>query len=312
MGLKALVTGGAGFIGSHLTERLTRNGYSVMVVDRLLWGDERIQQLVGDKKVVLERGDIRDEVLMARIVSHGPFDAVYHLAALHYIPYCSDHPVETLSVNVVGTQTLLEAIKSNRPRRFVFASTGDVYAPKDAPHDETDALEPYSIYGLSKLFGERLIAAAARQVPETTFIVARLFNAFGAGESNPHVIPDILAQLKRGSHIRLGNTWPRRDYVEVRDIAEALLLLGSLVGGGRATCFNIGTGVASSVDDVVTMLGEVLGAHIQVTSDGHRTRPVERSHLQANFARLHSATGWRPRYDLKQGLHDLCIHEELL
>jgi len=312
MGLKALVTGGAGFIGSHLTERLAEIGCSVTVVDCLLWGEGRIQHLIWDKGVVLERGDIRDQELMARIASLGPFDAVYHLAALHYIPYCSDHPVETLSVNVLGTQTLLEAIKSNCPRRFVFASTGDVYAPKEAPHDETDALEPYSIYGLSKLFGERLIAEAARQIPETTFAVARLFNAYGTRESNPHVMPDIVAQLKRGNQVHLGNTWPRRDYVEVRDIAEALLILGSLSVGGKFECFNVGTGAASSVDEVIKALEGILKLDIQVTVDSQRVRSVERAHLQASIAKLQSATGWRPRYDLREGLRELCLNEDLL
>ncbi len=312
MGPRALVTGAAGFIGSHLTERLAERDYSVLAVDRLLWGDERIQHLLQDQSVVLERGDIRDEALMRRIASLGPFDTVFHLAALHYIPYCTAHAVETLGVNVLGTQTLLEALKPSPPRRFVFVSTGDVYAPKEVPHDETDPLEPFSIYGISKLFGERLIAAAATLSPETSFVVARLFNAYGSRETNPHVIPDIIAQLKRGSQIRLGNTWPRRDYVDVRDIAEALVVLGTFSGNGPFECFNVGSGVASSVEDVIKALEEILKVKVGVQADSERSRRVERGHLQANISKLQTATGWRPRYGLRDGLRELCIYENLL
>src|SRR5438445_1592278 len=163
MARTALVTGAAGFIGSHLVERLVEDGYRVVVVDRLLSGEQRIQHLLRGEAVVLERGDIRDEALMARVALLGPFDTVYHLAALHYIPYCAAHPVETLSVNVLGTVVLLEALKAAPPDQLVFASTGDVYAPKSEPHRETDPLGPLSIYGLSKVFGERLIAAAVTE-----------------------------------------------------------------------------------------------------------------------------------------------------
>jgi len=309
---RALVTGAAGFIGSHLTERLVASDYSVVAVDRLLWGEERIQHLIQSGNVVLEPGDIRDKVLMTRVGSLGPFDIVYHLAALHYIPYCAAHPVETLSVNVLGTQTLLEALKPVPPRRFVFASSGDVYAPKDAPHDEADPLEPFSMYGISKLFGERLIAAAASQIAATSFVVARLFNAYGSRESNPHVIPDTLEQLKRGNQIRLGNTWPQRDYVDVRDIAEALFVLGSFSWDGRCESFNVGTGVACSVEDVIRVLEGILNTEIGVEADAERIRPVERAHLQADIAKLHKATGWRPRYGLPDGLRELCLYEKLL
>jgi UDP-glucose 4-epimerase len=309
---RALVTGAAGFIGSHVTERLVASNYSVVAVDRLLWGEQRIQHRLQDGGVVLERGDIRDETLMGRIGSLGPFDTVYHLAALHYIPYCAAHPVEALSVNVLGTQTLLEALKPVPPRRFVFVSSGDVYAPKNTPHDEADLLEPFSIYGISKLFGERLIAAAAGQIAATSFVVARLFNAYGSRETNPHVIPDIIAQLKQGKQVRLGNTWPRRDYVDVRDIADALFVLGTFNGDGRFECFNVGTGVASSVEDLISTLEEILEVEVSVEAAQERIRRVERAHLQANIAKLEKATGWRPRHGLRDGLRELCIHEKLL
>jgi UDP-glucose 4-epimerase len=308
----ALVTGAAGFIGSHLAERLVESNYRVVAVDRLLWGEQRIEHLLQGHRVLLKRGDIRDEALMAGVASLGPFDTVYHLAALHYIPYCSAHPVETLSVNVLGTLVLLEALKAAPPGQVVFASSGDVYAPKNAPHHEADQLEPLSIYGISKVFGENLIAAAASQMPATRFVVARLFNAYGPRETNPHVIPSIIAQLKHGNHVRLGNTWPRRDYVHVRDIAEALVALGTCGENGGPQYFNVGTGVACSVQDVIEALQRILQLQVVVEVGDELVRPVERPHLQASVAKLKEATGWQPRNDLGAGLRELCIQEGLL
>jgi UDP-glucose 4-epimerase len=308
----ALVTGAAGFIGSHLAERLAESDYRIVAVDRLLWGEQRVEHLLRGGAAVLERGDIRDEALMARVASLGPFETVYHLAALHFIPYCAAHPVETLSVNVLGTQVLLEALRALPARRFVFVSTGDVYASKDSPHQETDPLEPLSTYGLSKAFGEDLISAAARQMPNTSFVIARLFNAFGSRETNPHVIPSIIAQLKQGDRLRLGNVWPRRDYVYVRDVVDALFRLGGSGGSERLECFNIGSGSAYSVEDVINTLEAILHVRVEVQADGERIRAAERAHLQADVAKLERATGWRPRHSLQDGLRELCTQEGLL
>ncbi len=301
-----LVTGGAGFVGSRLVQLLKLEGYRVVVVDSLLWGDERLAGSIDADSVHLLHGDIRDPDLMRRAADMGPYAVVYHLAALHYIPYCAAHPAEALSVNVVGTQTLLEALMSAPPGTFVFISTGDVYAPKDAPHSEDDQLRPFSMYGLSKLFGEQLVVAAAHPLERTLFKVARLFNVFGSGETNPHVIPDIIAQIKQGDRICLGNTWPRRDYIHVSDVARALLALGRQRGSGQCEYFNVGTGVASSIDDIMGIFRRILGRDLAVEVDDSRIRKVERPHLQASTAKIHQQTGWKPQVSLGTGLRELC------
>jgi UDP-glucose 4-epimerase len=243
---------------------------------------------------------------MRQAAEMGPFKAVYHLAALHYIPYCAAHPAETLSVNVVGTQTVLDALKSTPPRHFVFVSTGDVYAPRESPHSEDDQLRPFSIYGISKLFGEQLITAAAREFEHTFFKVARLFNVFGSGETNPHVIPEIIAQIAHGDRIRLGNTWPRRDYIHVRDVARALLALAAHHGGNQCEYFNVGTGVASSVDDILMTLRRILDRDLEVGIEESRVRKVERPHLQASIKKIVQLTGWTPLSSLEAGLREVC------
>ena len=308
----ALVTGGAGFIGSSLVNLLINEGYRVVIVDSLLWGDRRISSHVANGVVDLLPGDIRDEQVMQDAFRLGPFQTVYHLAALHYIPYCDAHRAETLSVNVLGTQNILGALESHPPERFIFTSTGDVYAPKDGPHTEEDELRPFSIYGISKLFGEILIAATASGLERTRFRIARLFNVFGPGETNPHVIPDILAQVGQGNSIRLGNTWPRRDYIHVHDVARALLLLGRLQAADRCESFNVGTGVASSVDEIMKTLQRVLNRDLKVELNESRIRKVERPHLQASARKIVEATGWTPLYSLETGLRELCEAQTLV
>lgn len=308
----ALITGGAGFIGSHLAEQLVSSGYRVVIADSLLWGQSRVQRLLDSGAAFLEKGDIRDQHFMERVFSSERFDVVYHLAALHYIPYCADNPIETVEVNAVGTQTLIQALKTNPPRRFVFASTGDVYSPRESAHEESDPTEPFNIYGVSKLAGESIISVAAKQLPATGFSVARLFNTYGPRETNPHLIPGIIVQLRTASRVTVGNTWPRRDYVDVRDVAHALILLGKCSAGETLERYNVGTGVTHTVNDVVLALNEILGVNVEVKVDPERIRAVERPHLQANSAKLRMATGWLPRYTLLQGLRHLCIAEGLL
>lgn len=309
---KALITGGAGFIGSHLADRLAADGYRIVVLDALNWGVERIAHLVHLGSVEVMQGDIRDEDFVRMVVSQGSYDVVYHLAALHYIPYCAAHPVETLAVNTLGTQTLLEHLKATPPQCFVFASTGDVYAPKESSHDEEDACEPFTIYGASKLFCERLVRIAAKDLPSTRFTIGRLFNTYGSRESNPHLIPQLIGQLRTEPRVVIGSNWPRRDYVDVRDVAEALRLLGRRTANSQIETFNIGTGEAYSVDDLIGILGEILGLEISVEVDPGRVRAVERPHLQAGIERLRSATGWQPRVHLRNGLIDLCVGEGML
>jgi UDP-glucose 4-epimerase len=302
----ALVTGGAGFIGSRLVQLLTSEHYRVVIVDSLLWGDDRVAAPISVGSVQLIRGDIRNQEVMDSALRLGPFHIVFHLAAIHYIPYCAAHPLETLSVNVLGTQAVLEALSAAPPEHFVFVSTGDVYAPREAPHTEDDHLRPFTMYGISKLFGEYLVAAAAAESERTSYMVARLFNVFGSSETNPHVIPDIIAQVRQGNLIRLGNTWPRRDYIHVRDVARALLALAGHQGGAQCEYFNVGTGVASSVDDILMTLRRILNRDLVVDVEESRVRKVERPHLQASTKRILQLTGWTPLLSLEAGLREVC------
>ena len=303
-----LVVGGAGFVGHHLVPRLLADDHDVVVIDNLSRGSlERFGPHLGDARLGLVRGDVTDAVLVREVVAEVRPAVVFHLAAIHFIPYCDAHPSETLLVNVVGTQLVLDALALVPDARLVFASTADVYAPSAAPHREDDPITTGGVYGASKRSCEELLAIARRRDPQRRLLAARLFNVFGPGETNPHVLPDILAQVREGGTLRLGNLDARRDYVHARDVADALVRLATYDGG--ETVFNVGTGVGTSVRELVAALGKVLDRSLRIEQDPAKVRPVERMHLVGDTTRARQELGWTPRLTLHDGLRDLVAHE---
>lgn len=303
-----LVIGGAGFVGHHLVPRLLADDREVVVIDNLSRGSmERFGPHLGDSRLQIVRGDVTDAVLVREVVAGIRPTAVFHLAANHFIPYCVAHPSETVLVNVVGTQLVLDALAPVPDARLVFASTADVYAPSDRPHREDDPIGTTNVYGASKRFCEELFALARRAEPGRRIVVARLFNVFGPGETNPHVLPDMLAQLREGNVLRLGNLEPRRDYVHTSDVADALARCAAY--DGPETVFNVGTGRGTTVRALAVALGEVLGRTLRIEPDPARVRPVERMHLVADVELARQALGWTPRTTLHEGLRDLVRRE---
>ena len=159
--IKTLVTGGAGFVGSCLVRRLLERGHQVVVLDDMSRGSRA--NLPSDENLLIIEGDIRDEGSLREAMADRP-NHVFHLAALHYIPYCNAHPNKTISVNVHGTQCVLSAVReAGTVEKLIFASTAAVYAPASTPHVESEVPTPIDIYGVSKLFGEALGRAYAEQ-----------------------------------------------------------------------------------------------------------------------------------------------------
>jgi nucleoside-diphosphate-sugar epimerase len=163
-------------------------------------------------------------------------------------------------------------------------------------------LAPLEVYGESKLAAEALVAAfhADSGIPST---ILRLFNAIGRNETNPHVIPHIFESLQSSDTIRLGNIAPCRDYIDTRDIAEAIAAATARPQGLRI--FNVGTGSAHSVQDVVGLLERILGRPITIVQDPSRMRPTERMLLAADIQDISSALHWTPRVPLEATLKDL-------
>ena len=310
---RALITGGAGFVGHHLARLVLEKGCHVLVVDDLSVGKrENIDSLTEHQRFGLSVTDVTCEEAVSAVVAEFQPEVVFHLAAIHFIPYCSAHPTKTIRINVLGTQHLLEAVRqAGSVRKFIFASTADVYQPQDDPNveDETPT-GSFDIYGVSKIFGEGLLRHYRRICPEVTFIAARLFNVYGPGETNPHVLPDILANLAESDTLLLGNVEPKRDFVYVTDVAEALWSLAASAAPG--TEVNVATGREYSVRDLVECIAELTGRSLTIARDPEKFRESERMHLVGDIGKIHRLTGWTPKHTLADGLAELLEHEGLL
>jgi UDP-glucose 4-epimerase len=306
-----LVTGGAGFIGSHLVERLLGLGEQVIAVDSLSTGSlSNLQQFADNPNLVFVKGDVTDVEFLKRTMSGASVRSVFHLAAVHYIPLCIAHPTDTLRTNVIGTEALLEALQGMGVTRFVLTSTSDVYAPKDSAFKEDDPLEPLDIHGLSKLMCEQLVAHTARQSKNCSFAAVRLFNPYGTRETNPHVIPHIIAELRRSDTVNLGNLDPQRDFIHVTDAVAALIAVSEL--DQPFSVFNVGTGVPTRISELVGIFKDLTGRPIRVVQDPERVRSVDHSVLLANIGRITGQTAWRPRHSLRDGMAELLRAEALL
>jgi UDP-glucose 4-epimerase len=298
-GRTVLVTGAAGFIGSAVCAGLEAAGDRVVAYDNLTRG--RREYLPGDVELIV--GDIRDAGRWAQTVREVRPDAVVHLAAMHFIPDCIARPAETIEINVEGTRRVLEGCRGSSVGHVLFASSAAVYAPVETPCSESStAIGPVEIYGESKVAGEDL-AAAFHCETEVSTTVLRLFNAVGRRETNPHVVPHIFESLRVSDDVHLGNTDARRDYVDSRDVAAAILASLDTLRG--LNVMNVGTGVAHSVNDIVDTLRTILGRDITIIQDAARMRPSERMLLVADTARLKSAAGWEARVAFRDVLADL-------
>ena len=299
MSKKVLITGGAGFIGSALSKELQQQGHEVFVLDNLSFGK---RHLAGVDDAHFFEVDIRDRAATRQVLDTVQPQWVLHLAAIHFIPYCNQHPVEAADINISGTINVLDAC-SNVEQVFV-ASTAAVYPIADSAMDETHPTGPLDIYGITKLATEKLASEFHLRtgVPTT---VGRFFNAFGPNETNPHLIPEIQQQVLSGARtLRLGNLDPKRDFIHTEDMGRAMaLLLGKGLQGFDV--FNIGRGIEYSVREIVEAFERQLGEKLTIDVDPARVRKVERMHLLADVSKLKRVTGWEPAWGIDEGVATL-------
>ena len=299
---RVLITGGAGFIGSALVKFLAEKGHQVYVVDDLSFGRRELAA-VADERFL--RMDIRDSAGMQRAFEAIRPQWVLHLAAVHFIPYCNQHPALAADININGTISVLDAAAANASVEQVFvASTAAVYPIVGGALGEAHPTGPLDIYGTTKLACERI----ARDFHGTTgkpTIVGRFFNAFGPNETNPHLIPEIQRQVLAGARtLRLGNLDPKRDFIHTEDMGRAMEALLEAGVNGFDT-FNIGRGIEYSVREIVEAFARQLGEPLAIEVDPARVRKVERMHLLADVSKLKARTGWAPRWDIDEGVATL-------
>jgi NAD dependent epimerase/dehydratase len=305
LGEIVLVTGAAGFIGSHLVERLVRSGEKVRAFVRYNsrndFGALELLPpgLLADVDVFT--GDLENPEAVRSAVAG--CDTIFHLGALIPIPYSYRHPREFVTVNVEGTLNVLEAVRHAGVRRLVHVSTSEVYGTaQTVPIDEQHPLHPQSPYAATKVAADQLVLSYERSF-DLPAVIARPFNTFGPRQSARAVIPTILAQALAGDDVRLGALDPTRDFVFVEDTVEGIIACGT-AGRVEGEVFNLGTGVERSIGDVVSAAGQALGRELVVVVDEERLRPsgseVER--LVADASKAAAGLGWRPLVDFAAGI----------
>ncbi|MFI5220561.1 MAG: NAD-dependent epimerase/dehydratase family protein, partial [Bacteroidia bacterium] len=231
-----------------------------------------------------------------------------HLAAIHFIPYCNQHPYESSNINIQGTMNVLDAAEKSKPEKILFASTAAVYPILDEAVSEKHETGPMDIYGLSKLAGERLCNEFYLKTKITT-IICRFFNAFGPNETNPHLIPEIQTQVNSGMRkIKLGNLTPKRDFIHTYDMAAAVKTLIDKMQSG-IDIYNLGRGIEYSVTEIVDAFSRQIGEKIDIEVDPARVRKVERMHLLANVDKLKSL-GWKPNIGIDEGIKTLVSEKQ--
>ena len=296
---RAIVTGGAGFIGSHLVDRLLQDGTEVAVVDDLSSGSEANLP----RSVIVERLDIATDDIGRFFRSWRP-DVVFHLAAQSSVPRSIQDPLRDLAVNVVGTHRVAGAARAADARRLIFVSSGGaVYGETDAPADEAGPTAPTSYYGIHKLAAEGHVALSG--VP---YAIARPSNVYGARQSaglEGAVVASFLAQARDTGVLTIhGDGLQTRDFIDVRDVVAAIVHLGQsdLPSG----IWNVATGRSITILDLATVIegavGRMGGRAIERRHGPTRPGDVRHSSLSPN--RL-AAVGWRPDVTLESGIADL-------
>lgn len=307
---KTLVTGGAGFIGSHLVEALLAQDHEVTVIDNFFAG-RREYVPSGIELVEMDLGKADEEEVFAIFRGFAP-DAVVHLAAIHHIPYCLANPGHTFASNVRSTDVVVRALHGLPTRKLIIASTADVYANTDVGHVESDSPAPSNPYGLSKLLSEEIAACGSRINPALSVVVLRLFNVYGPRETNSHVIPRIIGLIRTpiGDCVRMGYLGGTRDFVHVHDVVDAIVR-ALAYEDKKFDTFNIGGGSPTAVRDVLEILMKAAGDHRNVIEDQARFRQFERKSLTADISKARAVLQWTPTRTLKQNLASL-LKEKLV
>ena len=303
---RVLITGGAGFIGSHVADKLVAEGCEVLVLDNLSTGlAENLQHHLDIGKVSLFRGDIRDEGLVNGVVKE--VDAIVHLAAITNVPNSVIHPVLTNEVNVGGTLNLLRASLDGDVKRFLLVSSCAVYGePHYVPVDEEHPTDPLSPYAASKLAAEYYCRVFRHSYGLKTEVL-RPFNVYGPRQRREDaysgVITRFVDNLFCGKPLVVyGDGSQTRDFVHVYDVAEAVWLALS-VDGAVGQVLNVGYGESVKVGELAKMFGEFAGAQVEIVYE--EPRPGDLKHSQADVTKAKKILGYNPKIPLAEGLRNL-------
>ncbi len=300
---RALVTGAAGFVGSHLVERLIASGYRVRCFVRYTSTGRRgdITGLSTTKKIEIMEGDLRDADAVRQAVEGT--NVIFHLGALVGIPYSYVHPLEVIDTNIMGTANILLAARHYGTNQVIYTSTSEVYGTAQyVPIDEKHPLQGQSPYSASKIGAEKIVESFHFSFGLPTTVI-RPFNIYGPRQSARAVIPTIITQSLALNEIRLGNFDATRDFTYVGDTVAALIMAAESDRAIGKT-LNVGSNFEISIRDMAEMVIRLVGRKVTLVEDATRIRPAksEVQRLWADSTLAQQTIGWTPSVSLEEGL----------
>jgi UDP-glucose 4-epimerase len=297
--MRFLVTGGAGFIGSHLTERLVRDGHTVTVLDNFRRGNKLPRGIIQDVEVV--EGDVQDASLVSRLSRW--CDRVFHFAAVLGVDIVADNPTETMDTEVAGMRNVVRAALTAGCEKVVYASTSGIYGKVAIEHavDEDFDVAPASSYAIAKRYNEIYLKSVFQET-RLPSVSLRFFNVYGPRQDDRMVIPRFFDQAHRDAELTVyGDGRQTRDFTFVDDVVEATLRLADVSGG--ADIYNISNNSETAIGDlarqIVALVGRGRVTHVQPPGGRY---DFEVSRRCGSSDKLYQATGFRPGTPLADGL----------
>jgi NAD dependent epimerase/dehydratase len=301
---RVLVTGADGFIGSHLTELLVHQGYSVKALSQYNsfnnWG--WLEDVQCKDKIEIISGDIRDSNFCKLITKD--IDIIFHLAALIAIPYSYIAPDSYVDTNIRGTLNICQAAKENKVKRLIQTSTSEVYGTANyVPIDEKHPLQAQSPYSASKIAADAMAMSFYNSF-ELPVSIARPFNTYGPRQSARAIIPTIITQIAMGyKEVHLGDLNPTRDFSFVQDTCRGLIAIAEAENAIGET-INIGSNFEISMSDTLNIIKDLMSSDIKFIEDRQRIRPEnsEVLRLWCDNSKIHKITGFKPEINISEGL----------
>jgi NAD dependent epimerase/dehydratase len=301
-----LITGADGFIGSHLTELMVREGFNVTALSMYNsfndWG--WLEQVECKNDIEIISGDIRDPDFCKRITKEK--DIIFHLAALIGIPYSYLAPQSYVDTNIKGTMNICQAALDNDVEQVIHTSTSEVYGTANyVPIDEKHPTQAQSPYSASKISADAMAMSFYNSF-ELPLVIARPFNTYGPRQSSRAIIPTIITQIANGlSKIDLGDLTPTRDFNFVSDTCKGFLLLsGCEKANGEIV--NIGSNTEISIGDLVNKIKTLMGSDIEIQTDPKRIRPKnsEVFRLVCDNQKINELVSYKPTITIDEGLKE--------
>ncbi|MBI5868454.1 MAG: SDR family NAD(P)-dependent oxidoreductase [candidate division Zixibacteria bacterium] len=308
-GVPVLVTGAAGFIGSHLVEKLVASGARVRAL--LRYDSQNRLGHLGElpaeslAKVETVRGDLKDPEAVRTAVKGS--EIVFHLGALIAIPFSYQNPTDYVQTNIVGTLHVLNACREAGVKRLLQTSTSEVYGSAQTfPITLAHPRCGQSPYAASKIGADALAESYARSF-DLPVVIVRPFNTYGPRQSPRAVIPTVVGQALAGDMVRLGSVHPTRDFVYVTDTVQGFIAAAVAPQLQAGTEVQLGSGIETSIRDVVTTVGELLGKTLRVQTEDKRVRPAasEVDRLLCDPSEARRLLQWQATVALREGLRSV-------